>query len=202
MRPSACCGKYEPSVVKMRKLLIAITALSAVTAQAECYTRSAMTNQMKARIERITDLHQTVVPTREGQKRCTVSFRAWINGDWHSGEGMSQTNPGIPDAQVCSQALNSGRTFLLQSIGGSDLTAEQEMVCSDEPKPQVRLVRVGDVIAESEVQPHALRRRPFVYNGSVCRWFTQMDTSSVVLDPNEGIMCRMTNDRWKVVDKF
>jgi hypothetical protein len=186
----------------MRHLLTAAAVLAAFNVNAECFTRSAMTNQMKARIERITDLHQTVVPTREGQKRCTVSFRAWINGDWHSGEGMSQTNPSIPDAQVCSQALHSGQTFLLQSIGGSNLTAEQEMVCSDEPKPQVRMVRVGDVIAESEVQPHALRRRPFVYNGSVCRWFTQMDSSHVVLDPSEGIMCRMTNDQWKVVDKF
>ena len=134
----------------MHKTLIALVLASAATAHAECFTRSAMTTQMQSRIERITDLHQTLVPTREGQKRCTVSFRAWINGDWHSGEGMSQTNPSIPDAQVCSQALNSGRIFLLQSIAGSNLAAEQEMVCSDEPKPHVRLVNVGEIIRESE----------------------------------------------------
>jgi hypothetical protein len=186
----------------MRHLLIAAAVLAACNVNAECYTRSAMTNQMKARIERVTDVHKTVVPTPEGQKRCTVSFRAFINGDWKSGEGMSQARSGTPDDQVCAQAYNSGTTFLLQSIGGSNMVVEQEMVCSDEPKPQVRMVRVGDVIAESEVQPHALRRRPFVYNGSVCRWFTQMDSSRVVLDPLEGIMCRMTNDQWKVVDKF
>lgn len=186
----------------MHKTLIALVLASAATAHAECFTRSAMTTQMQSRIERITDLHQTVVPTREGQKRCTVSFRAWINGDWHSGEGMSQTNPSIPDAQVCSQALNSGRIFLLQSIAGSNLAAEQEMVCSDEPKPHVRLVNVGEIIRESEVQPHALHRRPFIYNGSYCRWFSQFDPHQVVLEPQQGIMCRMHNDQWKVVDKF
>ena len=186
----------------MRTLLVLAGMVTAVTAHAECFTRSAMTNQMKARIERVTDLHSTVVPTTEGQKRCTVSFRAFINGDWHSGEGTSQANPSIPDAQVCSQALNSGRTFLLQSVGGSSLTAEQEMVCSDEPKPSVRLVKVGEVIRESQVQPHAYQRRSFVYNGATCRWFSQFDPHEVVLEPAQGIMCRMNNDLWKVVDIF
>jgi hypothetical protein len=186
----------------MKHTLLAIALASAGIAHAECYSRSAMSNHMRAQIERITDVHETVVPTPTGQKRCTVIFRSLINGAWHSGEGMSQARPETPAAQLCNQAMTSGQTFLLQSIGGSRMAMEQEMVCSDEPKPYVRLVNVGEVIRESEVQPHARNRRPFIYKGSTCRWFSQFDPHQVVLEPQEGIMCKMNNDQWKVVDKF
>lgn len=186
----------------MKHTILFLALFAAESAHAECFARSAMSHHMRAQVERITDVHETVVPTPTGQKRCTVSFRALINGDWHSGEGMAQSRPETPNAQLCSQAMNSGTTFLLQSIGGSRLSMEQEMVCSDEPKPHVRLVNVGEVIRESEVQPHARNRRPFIYKGSTCRWFSQFDPHEVVLEPQEGIMCKMANDQWKVVDKF
>jgi hypothetical protein len=180
----------------MKKLAITLCLVTATVAHAECYTRSAMTNQIKAKLERIADLKRSVVPTPEGQKRCTVSFRALINGDWHNAEGMSQAMPDVPEDQLCARAVQSGRTFLLQNIQGSNMAAEQEMVCSDEPKPEVKMVKVGDVIAESEVQPHLRYNKPFVYRGSVCRWFSQSS------DQTEGVMCKIRDTQWKVVDKF
>lgn len=187
----------------MKRTLFALAIMAvAVSSQAECFSRSAMTNQVQAKIERITDQKRTVVPTTEGQMRCTVSFRALIKGEWFDGEGVSQASPHVGTEQICTQAMNSGSTFLLQSIGGSRTAVEQEMVCTDEPKPRIRPVRIGQNIAESEVRPHPKYAKEFVYNGTTCRWFRETEARKLDIIQWQGVICKLKSGQWKVVDKF
>ena len=94
----------------MPKLLVALLIASGVV-HAECYTRSAASVSAASRIERVTDLTQTILPAEGKQVRCRVTFRALIDNVWHTAEGEALGPAGSAGAQVCSQALNSGTSF-------------------------------------------------------------------------------------------
>lgn len=183
----------------MRKLLLIAALASAGLANAECYSRSAMSSKSYAKVEKVADVRYTSSPTTEGQWRCVVSFRAYINGEWHNAEGLAQGSPDTPLNQLCARAIQSGNTFLLQQFG-STVVSDSTMVCTDEPKPSVRYVNIGDIIAESEVEPHQRYQKPFEYKGQYCQWFIENDNAR--LEPWQGVMCRVSSTKWKVVDKF
>lgn len=183
----------------MRTLLLIAALASAGLANAECYNRTAMNSKSFAAVEKVADVRYTSSPTTEGQWRCTVSFRAYINGEWHHAEGLAQGSPETPLNQLCARAVQSGNTFLLQSIR-STVVSDSTMVCTDEPKPETHNVNVGDVISESEVEPHQRYRKPFEHKGQYCQWFIQHDEGK--LEPWQGVMCRVSSMKWKVIDKF
>lgn len=184
----------------MKRSLIALALVFASSANAECYSRTAMTNDLKGRIQKITDIERMVTPVANKQLRCVVTFRALIDKDWYDGEGVSQGSG--TENQVCAQAQNSGVTFLLQSVKGSNIAVDQEMVCTDQPKLKYRPVKPGDIISESEVKPHPKFPKTFAYMGTSCKWFLETDTRGVSLTQWQGVMCDVRNGEWKVIDKF
>lgn len=187
----------------MKPMLLAIPVmLWSVSAIAECYSRTAMLSQLKAPISRIADVQNHIAPMEHNQFRCRVTFRALIGQDWHTAEGQSVGFAGDNQKQICAQALNIGKSFLLQKIGTGTVNMDSEMICTDQPIPQVRAVQIGQVIRESEVRPHPERIRPFRYQGTQCRWFMETDASGRDLVQWQGIMCHVGNDQWKVLDKF
>ena len=187
----------------MPRLLIALL-LIAGTAHADCYYRSSNISRLRAPIERIADVEQTVMPVGKDQNRCRVTFRALIRNTWHTVEGESVGPITTSLDQICGQAMNLGRSQILDRVAGTDITAAQEMICTDQPIPKTRdLVAVGDSVRESEMQPHPIHRRPFSYRGSECRWFVESRPESGRVDMNQGIACKNPNDRdWRVVDKW
>jgi hypothetical protein len=50
--------------------------------------------------------------------------------------------------------MDQGRAQILSRADGGRMTIEQNMVCTDRPEIQVRQVRIGDQVRESEVRPH------------------------------------------------
>ena len=58
-----------------------------VVAQANCYVRSAMTNQTTVKITSVADVQPLVVPVSPTQNKCIVTFRAQVNGAWIDAEG-------------------------------------------------------------------------------------------------------------------
>jgi hypothetical protein len=187
----------------MRKLLI-LSLLFPLTVSAECYVRSATLNKSNTPVTRIADIKRHVTPIENNQFRCLVTFRAEINYVWHTAEGMSVGANSDSIDQICSQALDVGRSHILQKVGKSATVSESEMICRDDPIPEVRSTKIGDVVQISELAPHPQKPGFFDYRGAKCRWFVESDVNLQTRDifQWQGIVCQVRKGDWQVVDKF
>jgi hypothetical protein len=187
--------------MKKTALLLALFAVG--SAHAECYSRSAAIKQLPVKIQRIVDVERSVVPLPRNQLRCVVTFRAQIKNQWHTGEAVNEGDRGLGEEQICAGAMDAGKAHLLDSVGGSKITMDQSMVCTDQPIPKVRAaVKIGDIIKESEVQIDPQHPEPFRYKNTTCRWFIETDAQGTQLYQWQGIACLVRNQEWQVVDKF
>lgn len=190
--------------LRLKPFAALILVAAAVTANAECYMRSATVNNSPMTVARVVDIQRYVTPAHNNQVKCVVSFRAEINHVWHNGEGTSMGASSDSIDQVCSQALNAGRSYILQKIGGGQVTSEQEMICTDRPEPTVRAVKIGDIVQLSEVAPDPNEPNFFQYKGTQCRKFieTDFDPSKRDLFQWRGVVCLVRRGEWQVIDKF
>jgi len=172
------------------------------TAQADCYVRSAMTNQTSVKITSIADVQPMVVPVSPTQNKCIVTFRAQVDGTWITAEGESVGSRGLSEADLCRGAMDQGRAQILSRADGGHMTVEQNMVCSDRPAIRVRIVQRGDMVKESEVRPHPNFPNRFTYRGTECRWFQEPEIQHGDLLRRQGIICRSNAQDWQVIDKW
>jgi hypothetical protein len=186
---------------KLSGLLIVLLASSA---HAECYMRSTTVSQLASSIERTADQQRDIIPQGNGGFKCRISFRALIDNKWHTAFGEEIGDARASLDQTCAKAMNAARVTILESVSGTRVTGNQEMICTDKPIPESRPnVSVGDMVWESEVQPHPVNRNSFNYRGSVCRWFVESKPQMGRVDLNQGIICRSLAEKvWKVVDKW
>jgi len=185
-----------------RKPIIVLTMTVSATAQAECYVRSAMTNQTAVQITNVTDVTPWVVPISPTQNKCIVNFRAQVNGEWITVEGENVGPKTVSEALLCKGAMDQGRTQILSRANGKTLSLEQNMVCTDQTLPKIRRVEIGDRLQESEVLPHPNFPKRFVYHNATCRWFAEQDVRNGDLRHKQGIICRSHENEWQVVDKW
>ena len=188
----------------MHKIIAFMLLSLAGQVGAECYMRSATIRDVKSSITRIADIKRYVTPLDQQQFKCTVSFRAEINHVWHSAEGQSIGANGDSIDQICSQAIDSGRSYVLARITNGKILTENEMICTDRPDPAVKTVRVGDIVQLSELAPHPEKPKFFTYKGSQCRWFVESDFDQNTRDlfQWQGIVCNVRKGEWQVIDKF
>ncbi len=171
-------------------------------AAAECYQESATVVESQAQIREIAD-YQKFVKTANNQQICTVMFRARINNKWYDGRGESQGLLSDSTDQICSQALNTGRSKILEKVQGTAVQSTQTLYCNDLPTPQLRHgLKKFDTFKVSELKPMP-NDQPFEYKGSLCRYFLESD-----IDPKTNnliqwqiVGCVIRNE-WTVVDKF
>lgn len=182
-------------------LLIGLLSLSV---NAECYTRSATVSRLTSSIERTADMDRAILPWSDGGFKCRISFRALIDNKWYSAVGEEIGDAKASLDQTCAKALNAGRISILESVSGTRVTGNQEMICTDQPMPESRAkVSVGDMVWESSVLPHPIQKNQFNYRGSICRWFSESRPESGTVDLSQGIICRVPDQKvWRVVDKF
>jgi len=185
-----------------RKPIIVLTMAVSATAQAECYIRSAMTNQTAIQITNVADVTPWVVPVSPTQNKCIVNFRAQVNGEWITVEGENVGPKTVSEALLCKGAMDQGRTQILSRANGKTLSLEQNMVCTDQTLPKIRRVEIGDRLQESEVLPHPNFPKRFVYHNATCRWFAEQDIRNGDLRHKQGIICRSHENEWQVVDKW
>jgi len=179
-----------------------ILALVATTAQAECYVRSAMTNQTRASITAIADVDPFVVPISNTQNKCIVNYRAQVNGNWVTVEGTSVGLKSLSEEELCRGAIDSSKAHLLSRTDAGNLNIETNMVCDERPAIQVRNVRIGEVVRESEVRPHPNFPKPFKYRTAQCRWFIEPEPKNSDLLQRQGIICQSAGNNWIVIDKW
>ncbi len=184
-------------------LLIALFSSSVFSA--ECYIRSATVSQSAKAIERIADKDRQIVPHAKNQNKCIVTFRAYISGKWYLAQGESIADSWGSIDQACAKAEQSGRMNILERVSGNKLSVDQEMMCTDKPLPKDNktAVNVGDMLWESEVQPHPVYKDNFSFRGSLCRWFVETAPTKGSVEMSQGIICRRPDQTaWKVVDKW
>lgn len=185
-----------------RKSIIALAVVTSANAQADCYVRSAMTNQTAISITSIADVQPLVVPISATQNKCIVNFRAQVNGQWITAEGENVGPKTQSEAILCKGAMDQGRTQILSRADGKSLAVEQNMVCTDQTIPKIRKVKIGDLLQESEVLPHPNFTKRFAYHNVTCRWFAEPEVRSGDLLHRQGIICRIHDNEWQVVDKW
>ena len=182
--------------------LIVVLAMS-TTVQAECYVRSAVTNQTSMSITSIADVDPFVVPISATHQKCIVNFRAQVNGNWITAEGEKTGPKSMTEKELCADAIDSGRIQILSRANGGRMNVEQNMVCTDRPEIKVRSVRSGEIVRESEVRPHPHFPRPFVYRTAQCKWFIEPEVHpGRDLLQRQGIICQVNGNEWQVVDKW
>ena len=182
-------------------LIIALTWASIV--QAECYVRSATSNQTTMNITSIADIEPMVVPISATQNKCIVNFRAQVNGKWITAEGEKTGVKTISERELCAGAMDQGRIQILSRANGGRIDVEQNMVCNDQPVIQVKSVRRGEMVRESEVRPHPHFPKPFAYRTATCRWFIEPEVHpGRDLLQRQGIICQVNGNEWQVVDKW
>ena len=174
------------------------------TANAECYVRSATVAKSNESIEHIADFKRDILPVENKKSLCRVTFRAYINGKWYltTGEEVAHTWGSLDTA--CAKAQQAAKSSILESVAGNKVSARSDMICTDEPMPRTRPnVKPGDVVRESEVQPHPVHWDNFRFRGALCRWFVESTPEVGRIDLNQGIICRLSDEvHWKVVDKW
>jgi len=188
--------------VNMSRKLFLILCLASGVANADCYSRTAMSNQTTAKITAVADVKRKVVPVGHQQNKCIVSFRAQIDDGWVTAEGENVGANTESLDQLCASAMSAGKSEALTRIAGSTVNVEQDMVCTDEPNIQIRKVQVGEHIKESELTPHPNFTKQFKYRGTVCRWFIEPEGRVGDMIPKQGVACRIQDNDWQVVDKW
>jgi hypothetical protein len=183
----------------MRYLLALV--LTSGTAAAECYVKSSSISEMQEGIEKTDNVQRYPIRLNNDQFRCSVTFNAQIKGRWYPVES-SAIGSGSEDL-VCAQALNSGSARILEKVVGTKFTMQQEMVCTDQPLEPKKSVNVGDLVRESEVVPDPAwpRARRF-RDGNECLRFVESDLAGSELRRSYGVICRVDQNSWRVVDKF
>jgi hypothetical protein len=191
--------------MKLQQLAAVTALLVGADAMATCYVTSASYNAAELKIEKIDpNVRRSIVPVGTEQDRCSIEMRVLVKGEWHllRGEATGSRN-GSMDA-LCARAQNIGQTRLLQSLGSSDISVRNEMICQDGPRTMnTKLVRVGDVIALSDVSPDPDKPGSFPDGQFEARYFLEtipMNGGGFI--QNRGIVKRLKKDEWVVVDKW
>lgn len=187
----------------MSRLLILLLLAHGVS-YADCYTRSATFSKVKSSIQRVSDIERTLIPDNRGYQKCRIMFRAYIDGTWHTAEGEAIGSNRTDPNQICASALDEGRVKLLTRVNETGVTSTQELICTDQPIPEEKeRVKIGDVVHDSEVQPHPLYPSYFSYRGAQCRWFIESTPEIGKVSMEQGVICRSPAQKtWKVVDKW
>jgi hypothetical protein len=180
----------------------AVIGLVPLLAVAECYQEAVTTNNARAEIKEVADF-QKYVKTQNNQQICTVMFRARIGNRWYDARGESQGPITDSTDQICAQAMQVGRSQILERVAGSAVQSTQTLYCNDFNTPQLRKgLKKFDTFRVSELKPMP-NAEPFEYKGSTCRHFLEsdVDPSTNNLVQWQIVGCVIRNE-WTVIDKF
>lgn len=183
------------------KALVVATALLALNANAECVLQETTVNTVQNTVVQHDNIVRDIVPYGSKQK-CIVRYRALVNNVWHTTFGeyvFDDTDP----ASACATAIINSDKQLLLLLEESNIASQQTLVCHDDDTminlPNTEVGTVGNV-SQYRVNPE--RPENFFYNGTECRWFLSTEFILKNVLTHQGIICKIDNESWIVVDKF
>lgn len=188
----------------MKKTLLVLLLASSTHSMAECYLRSDIHLSKMQILGDPTDIQKLVVPDTKG-KKCTIRSRVWANDEWRT---IENSGVGPSESEACTLAMDLNKSYALVEAIPGKISADNQLVCSDLPDIQVRKVRRGELIWESETDMHSHpeeRGKYFYYKQARCRKFIERTARDQNMIINQGIICQANtgpNSKWWVIDKY
>ena len=181
------------------KIFLPALCLISNVAVADCYYKSSSIAELNLKIEARDAVHKIIIDNGNNHKTCDVTFVAKIKNEWYPVESRAEGYG--TDEQICDQALDSGQATILHRVGGARVTITESQTCTDMPIHVNRKVKVNELVSISEVTPHPFWRQivksrdGFEY----ARFIERIDGST---ERREGVLQRINETTWQVVDKF
>lgn len=185
----------------MYKLTILLALLPTIVLANDCVLAQKSRAHATGRIDKIRDVKTTIIVARDQTRRCTVDFQAEVDGVWSSGFGEYTWRSDMPDSVACNNALERGKSSLIELTGNQRFISEQHLTCREESGTP-RVIEIGRTLKENEWTPHPRRTNTFWYKGTECQWFIETDQLGRDLYQWEGVVCRVRKGEWVVIDKF
>jgi len=185
------------------KRLFALALIPATVLASECVLQDRTVSRSAVTIVERSRITPEVVPSTNGGKRCMVTFRARIGADWHTAHGEYEWAGDRPREEACAVAVNRAEDEVRARVGRTQTVSEKTMVCSDRPDlDALRSTNPGTVAELHQFRPHPDYPKEFWHNGAPCRYF--LDSAYVQKDVRtfQGVICRVHDSRWVVVDKW
>ena len=184
----------------LKRLLI--VSLIPASALAECVLHDRMVTQSNVRIEERSAINRVVVSAPQGQ-RCMVNFKARVGSTWYWANGQYDWPGDRPNEEACAVAVARAEDSVRERVGRSQVITEKTLICNDNPDLRtLRQTNPGTMGDLSQFRPHPEYTREFWHNGAPCRFF--LDSAFVGADIRtfQGVICKVHDSKWVVVDKF
>ena len=185
------------------KIFISILITGCAVAHAECVLQDKTVSQSSVVIAERSKISATVVPDPQQGKRCLVNFRARVGSTWYTASGEHTWSGDTPRESACAVATKRAEDSVRDQISSSRVISEKILICNDDPTLEnIRQTNPGTVGDLSQFRPHPDYLKEFWYNGTHCRWFLDTGFTAGDIRTWQGIICKIHDSKWVVVDKF
>ena len=185
------------------KRLLALALIPATVLASECVLQDRTVSRSTVTIAERSKIKPEVVPSVNNGRKCMVTFRVRIGPDWHSAHGEYEWAGDRPREEACAVAVTRAESEVRERVGRLQTVSEKTMICSDRPDlDALRSTNPGTIAELHQFRPHPDHPREFWHNGAPCRYF--LDSAYVRQDVRtfQGIICRIHESKWVVVDKW
>ena len=185
------------------KRLLALALIPATVLASECVLQDRTVSRSTVTIAERSKITPEVVPSVNNGKRCMVTFRVRIGSEWHSAHGEYEWAGDRPREEACTVAVKRAENEVRERVGRLQTVSEKTMICSDRPDlDALRSTNPGTIAELHQFRPHPDFPREFWHNGAPCRYF--LDSAYVQQDVRtfQGVICKIHESKWVVVDKW
>ena len=185
------------------KRLLALALIPATVLASECVLQDRTVSRSTVTIAERSKIKPEVVPSVNNGRKCMVTFRVRIGTDWHSAFGEYEWAGDRPREEACTVAVKRAEDEVRERVGRLQTVSEKTMICTDRPDlDALRSTNPGTVAELHQFRPHPDFPREFWHNGAPCRYF--LDSAYVQQDVRtfQGVICRIHESKWVVVDKW
>ena len=185
------------------KRLLALALIPATVLASECVLQDRTVSRSTVTIAERSKIKPEVVPSVNNGRKCMVTFRVRIGADWHSAHGEYEWAGDRPREEACTVAVKRAEDAVRERVGKLQTVSEKTMICSDRPDlDALRSTNPGTIAELHQFRPHPDHPREFWHNGAPCRYF--LDSAYVHQDVRtfQGVICRIHESKWVVVDKW
>jgi hypothetical protein len=94
-------------------------------------------------------------------------------------------------------------TQVVSNESGPESSKQESIIkCSEGNVPEFRPVKIGDLVAETELSEIPKMNFYFSHKNSQCRLFREHYRQKKILRVTHGVICQTGNQGWIVVDKW
>jgi hypothetical protein len=187
----------------MKKFLLCLAVLPLTALGQQCVLQDKTVTSGSLVITERTELVAEVVPTTIGRRKCLVRFQAKVGAEWHAAFGEQEWDGARPREEACGIAVKRAEDNLRDRIARSQVITERVLICNDSPDLlTLKQTNPGTIGNLAQFRPHPERPREFWHNGAPCRYFLDSNYVNNDIKTFEGIICKIHDSKWVVVDKF